>query len=178
VSVTIALVPGGISLWFLTIRNIGMVVSVLFVEALNLTKEFLIEELLSLESSVVNSASLSLESTVARFALLVYWLEVASGTVAESVGVTSSLACIIGGATVTESSGLVHDQLESIIASSLVKLIHRSLPDVPSGLRAPVGEDCLVGVCLGDKCFIICIYESAIFTLEEICPFIGITAKN
>ena len=132
-SVTITLVPGGISLWFLTIRNIGMVVSVLFVEALNLTKEFLIEELLSLESSVVNSASLSLESTVAGFALLVYWLEVASSTVAESVGVTSSLACIIGGATVTESSGLVHDQLESIIASTPIELVHPDFQDLPSG---------------------------------------------
>ena len=125
-----------------------------------------------------NSAFLPLESTVASLALLVQWLEVASIQVAESVGVTSSLACIIGGATVAESSGLVHDQLESIIASTPIELVHPDFQDLPSGKRAPVGEDCLVGVCLGAKCFIICIYESAIFTLEEICPFIGITAKN
>jgi len=121
-----------------------MVVSVLFVEALDLAKEFLIEELLGLESSVGNSALLPLESTVAGLALLVQWLEVASSQVAESVGVTSSLACIIGGTTVTESSGLVHDQLESIIANLRVKVLETFLPDVPTCLRSPVGEDCLV----------------------------------
>jgi len=144
-----------------------MVVSVLFVEALNLTKEFLIEELRSLVSSVGNSACTSLESTVASSWLVVSWSEIAGGRrVADSECLTSSFACIVKTSTIAEGSRFVHDQLESIKADLAIEVLETLLPDVPADLGAPVGEDGLVGPCLGDECLILAIDQSTILPSE------------